>query len=327
MGRGPIALHRAEAALQEADRAVATRGDRPRALHPLLPLRALLPGGGRGLPAGVPGARRPHLRGHARRAPVRGAVQREHRGALSRRRTHEHGLPLQGAAVGHRGLGVGLHALPEPVQRRADGARRQEGPPGAGTRQRRGRRRLAVRQGPLRLPGVPRGRARTRADDPRGGRPSAGVVGASDGGGGQRPGSGGRGHRGDRRRGGHQRGGLPAPVPDAGGPRVPPPRLPDRRTDRRRNGEVARSAGPHGRGLRHRSRRGRAGARDGARRRGSHPRPPGAQGRSPKRCPAGRGHQPAELARSECGRGGPLRARLRGGADRRADRGARRRRG
>ena len=43
-------------ALQPADR------DRPRALHPLLPLRALQPGGQRGRPAGPPRARRAHLR-------------------------------------------------------------------------------------------------------------------------------------------------------------------------------------------------------------------------------------------------------------------------
>src|ERR671932_238957 len=50
-------------------------GDRPRALHPLLPLRALLAGGVRGLPARVPGARGPHVRGNARRAALRGSVQ------------------------------------------------------------------------------------------------------------------------------------------------------------------------------------------------------------------------------------------------------------
>ena len=62
LGRRALALHRAEAPLQEAARAVAARGDRPRALHPLLPLRALLAGGGGGPPARVPRARRPHLR-------------------------------------------------------------------------------------------------------------------------------------------------------------------------------------------------------------------------------------------------------------------------
>ena len=71
LGARALALHRAEAPLQEAARALAARRDRPRALHPLLPLRALLAGGRRGLPAGVPRARRPHLRRHPRRPPVR----------------------------------------------------------------------------------------------------------------------------------------------------------------------------------------------------------------------------------------------------------------
>ena len=88
LGRRALALHRAEAPLQEAARAVAARGDRPRALHPLLPLRAVLAGGGRGPPARVPRPRRPHLRGHPPRAPVRGAVQREHHRAVPGGRAH-----------------------------------------------------------------------------------------------------------------------------------------------------------------------------------------------------------------------------------------------
>ena len=44
-------VHRAQAPLQEAAGALAADRDRPRALHPLLPLRALLAGGLRGLPA------------------------------------------------------------------------------------------------------------------------------------------------------------------------------------------------------------------------------------------------------------------------------------
>ena len=119
LGTGPLALHRAQAPLPEADRAVAAGGDRPRALHPLLPLRALLAGGRRGLPARLPRARRPHLRRHLRRPPVRRAVQRQHHRAVPGRRADLHRLPLPRAALGHRGLGLDLHALPEPVQRRA----------------------------------------------------------------------------------------------------------------------------------------------------------------------------------------------------------------
>ena len=58
LGRRPLALHRAQAPLREAARALAADRDRPRALHPLLPLRALLPGDHRGLPARPPRARR-----------------------------------------------------------------------------------------------------------------------------------------------------------------------------------------------------------------------------------------------------------------------------
>ena len=41
-GLGALALHRAQAPLREAAGALAADRDRPRALHPLLPLRALL---------------------------------------------------------------------------------------------------------------------------------------------------------------------------------------------------------------------------------------------------------------------------------------------
>ena len=75
-GPGRSRFDRAEAQLPEADRAVAAGRDRPRALHPLLPLRAVLAGGRRGLPARLPRARRPHLRRHLRRPPLRGAVLR-----------------------------------------------------------------------------------------------------------------------------------------------------------------------------------------------------------------------------------------------------------
>ena len=61
------------------------------------------------------------------------------------------GLPLPRPALGHRGRGLDLHPLPEPVQRQVHGPRRAR-PAGARPRQPRGRRRLALRQGPLRLP-------------------------------------------------------------------------------------------------------------------------------------------------------------------------------
>ena len=67
LGPGHVALHRAQAPLPQAARALAADRDRPRALHPLLPLRALLAGDLRGLPADPARARRAHLRRDVRR--------------------------------------------------------------------------------------------------------------------------------------------------------------------------------------------------------------------------------------------------------------------
>ena len=80
-------------------------------------------------------------------------------------------VPLPRAPVGHRGLRLDLHAVPVAVQRHADRARRPRHAR-ARTRQPRGRRRLAVRQGPLRVPVHARRRAHHAADGPRG-RPAA----------------------------------------------------------------------------------------------------------------------------------------------------------
>ena len=158
LGRRPLALHRAQAPLPEAARPVAAHRDRPRALHPLLPLRALQPGDLRGLPARPPGARSRHVRRDLRRAPLRRAVQRQHHRALPGRRADVAALPLPRAPVGHRGRGLGLRPVPRPVQRRADRPRRAR-PARPVPRERRGRRRLALRPGALRLPVDPRRRA------------------------------------------------------------------------------------------------------------------------------------------------------------------------
>ena len=72
----------------------------------------------RGLPAGPPGARRAHVRRHVRRPPLRRAVQRQHHRAVPGGRADLAALPLPRAPVGHRGRGLGLHALPGAVQRR-----------------------------------------------------------------------------------------------------------------------------------------------------------------------------------------------------------------
>ncbi len=88
------------------------------------------------------------------------------------------------------------------------------------------RRRLAVRQGPLRLPGDPRRRADHRPAGPRRRRAARGLVGARARGGGrarQAPGP----RRRARRRPGDQRGGVPARAADARGPRLLRHRLGD----------------------------------------------------------------------------------------------------
>ena len=166
LGRRPFALHRAQAPLPQAARALAADRDRPRALHPLLPLRALRAGDLRGLPADPARARRPLLRRHLRRPPLCRAVQRQHHRAVPGRRADLARLPLPREALGDRGRRHAVHAVPGAVQRHADGARRA-GPARARAPAPRRRRRLAVRQGPLRLPGDPRRRAHHGADDPR----------------------------------------------------------------------------------------------------------------------------------------------------------------
>ena len=119
-------------ALSPADR------DRPRALHPLLPLRALLAGDRRGLPADLRGARRAHVRRHAQRPSVRRAVQRQHRRAVPGRRADVAAVPLPRAPVGYRGRRRHLHAVPVAVQRRVHGPRREGGARSVPRRHRRG---------------------------------------------------------------------------------------------------------------------------------------------------------------------------------------------
>ena len=228
LGPGHVPLHRAQAPLPQAARAVAADRHRPRALHPLLPLRALLAGDLRGLPADPLRARRARLRLHLRRPPLRRPVQRQHRRAVPRGRAHEHRLPLPRAPVGHRGRGHDLHVLPRAVQRRADRARRPRDARD-GARPRRGRRRLAVRQGPLRLPARARGRPARAAARARGRPAHARLVG--EGAGRRRLGAqaGGRAGRRAGRRRDDERGGLPPAGAVPRGPGLGPPGLRRRR--------------------------------------------------------------------------------------------------
>ena len=95
--------------------------------------------------------RRRQLRRDLRRPPLHRPLPRQHHRALPGGGADLGGLPVPRPALGHRGRGLDLHALPEPVQRQVHGPRRA-GRAGPGARQPRGRRRLALRQGPVRLP-------------------------------------------------------------------------------------------------------------------------------------------------------------------------------
>ena len=183
---------------------------RPRALHPLLPLRALQPGGLRGRAAAAARARPRLLRRHLRRAPLHRALPRQRHRALPGRRADQLHLPLPRPPLGHRAGRLGLHALPEPVQRPLHGPRR-EGQARPRPRQPRGRRRLALRQGPLRLRDARLRGADHRADGPRRRQPGAGQLGRGARAGGRRPcATRARDRRARRRR--LQRGGLPGPA-------------------------------------------------------------------------------------------------------------------
>ena len=166
-GRGHVALHRAQAPLPQAARAVAADRDRPRALHPLLPLRALLAGDLRGLPARPAGARRARLRLDLRRhpyvAPFSGNITELCPvGALTSTSYRFRARPWDIEGAGTVCTLCPSQCNVDPHRpRRARHAR-------ARARQRRGRRRLAVRQGPLRVPARPRRRAHHAADGPRG---------------------------------------------------------------------------------------------------------------------------------------------------------------
>ncbi len=151
MGAGPQPLHRPEAPLPEADPAVAAGQDRPRALHPVLPLRPLQPGDLRGRAAAAPGARRPHVRRHVRRPPLHRPLPRQHHRAVPGGGADLAGVPVPGPPVGDRGRGLDLHAVPVAVQRAVHRPRRARRA-GDGARQPGRRRRVAVRQGPVRLP-------------------------------------------------------------------------------------------------------------------------------------------------------------------------------
>ena len=147
-GLDPHALPQAD--VRQADPDLAADRARPRALHPLLPLHALL----RERLGGRP-ARRASTAGDLvviatfEDEPYRAHFSRQRRRALPGRRADVDGLPLPRAPVGDPERAHRLRPLPRRLQRLGDDAR-GEGRPRALPQPPGGRRGLALRQGPLR---------------------------------------------------------------------------------------------------------------------------------------------------------------------------------
>ena len=242
-GAGPLAHDRAEAPLQEADRAVAADRDRPRALHPLLPLRALLAGGRRGLPARLPRARRPHLRRHAttaRRTSRRSAATSWSSARWARSTSTSYRFRARPWDIEDSGSICALCPSQCNVEFTVrDDARivrvmaRDNEDVEDGWLCDKGRYGYQAVHSPER---------HHAAAGPRGRRAARGVLGARARGGGRRAEEGRRRDRGAGRRRDHERGGLPAPAPAARGARLAARRLAPERRARPRPGARARAA-------------------------------------------------------------------------------------
>ena len=314
LGRRALAHDRAQAPLQEADRAVAADRDRPRALHPLLPLRALLAGGVRGLPAGVPRARRPHLRRHERRRArtSRRSAATSSSSARSARSPRPRTASARGRGTSRTRARSARSARASATSSSPSATTRDRARDGARQRGRRGR--LAVRQGPLRLPGDPLARADHAADGLGRRRAARGVVGARAGDAAAGLEKAGAATAAPRRRRDHERGGLPAAAPPARSARLAARRLPPQRRARPRPGARAGAARPQRAGVGHRERGDRARLRHRPRRGGADRRPARAQGASPPRRDGGGCLEPPDDARRERRPRGPLPSgRCRGG--------------
>ena len=139
-----------EAHRRQADPGLAAHRARPRALHPLLPLHAILRRRRRGRPAHRAESRSAHGDRDVRGRAVPLALLRQRRRALPRRRTHLDPVPLRRAALGHPERADRLRGLRGRLQHvgtiREGKVRRILPEPS------RGRSRLALRQGPLLLP-------------------------------------------------------------------------------------------------------------------------------------------------------------------------------
>ncbi len=162
-----------EAHRRQADPRLAPHRARPRALHPLLPLHALLGGRLRGRPADRSQPRCAHRDRDLRGRAVPLALLRQRRGALPGRRAHLDALPLRRAAVGHPERPDRVHRMRGRVQHVGDHPRGQ-GQEDPLTQPSRDRSRVALRQGPLLVSAPPRrgsghDAAPTREEGPRGG--------------------------------------------------------------------------------------------------------------------------------------------------------------
>ena len=150
-GPGPDADDVPEAHVRQADPDLADDRARPRALHPLLPLHALLLRRRRGRAARREEPRRAVADRDLRGRELPRAVQRQRDRALPGRRAHLDPVPLRGAAVGDPERPDRLRPLPGRLQHPRDDARGQ-GQADPLAQPSRGRPGLALRQGPLRLP-------------------------------------------------------------------------------------------------------------------------------------------------------------------------------
>ena len=150
----------------EADPDLAADRTRPGALHPLLSLHAVQRGRCRGRAARRDQPRRlvgdRDLRGRA----VQGTFLGQRHRALPGRCTHLDAVPLRSAAVGDPERPDRLRALPGRLQHHGYDAR-GEGQARPLAQPPRGRRRLALRQGPLRLRAPERARPHHDAASPR----------------------------------------------------------------------------------------------------------------------------------------------------------------
>ena len=265
-----------EAHVREADPGVAADRARPRALHPLLPLHAIQRGRGRGRTARRGRPRRRLDDRDVRRRALPRPLQRERHRALPGGRADLDQVPLRGAAVGDSGRADGLWPLPGRLQHQRDHPRGQ-GQADPLPQPRRGRQRLALRQGPVRVqPPARRGPTAGPAAASATTRLRGGLVGTR-----ARRGraSAPRGERADRHRAvrlGNGRAGLCARQAPASGPRLA------HRTVRRRGVGCAGSV-PHAAVVDPRRRRRRSAGRRADRRAGSDRRPLDQGGASPRR--------------------------------------------